>query len=136
MECHLRLHLGNSGYGWILRLSSLGLVRMLMISTAAVELRFRLSRMDLRTRMQEAYEMYGDDSCNPGGDPPCGGCGCCILAQVSYYFGIERQEATRYQDAGFEYAPGVIDARELTNGYSRAFAPCHDSWQCKIAGER
>ena len=95
--------------------------------------RYILSREDLYARLDEAD---GDDHCvTLCRDPPCGGCSHCIRAQISYWFYEERKQATRFQDAGFEWAPYVIDAAAITHHYSQAFAPHHDSWQCRTAGE-
>ena len=94
--------------------------------------RYILSREDLYARLDEVDDT---ERCMPYGDPPCGGCADCIRAQISHWFYQERDQASRFQDAGFECAPYVIDAYELTHGYSQAFAPHHETWRCRMLGE-
>jgi hypothetical protein len=97
--------------------------------------RYILSRADLYARLNEVDEMYGLEESAYCGYPPCGGCFSCLRAQVSYQFDNERMQANCFQAADFECAPYVIDAYELTHGYSQAFAPHHDHWRCFQAGE-
>lgn len=70
--------------------------------------RYYLSAQDLRDQQEQVEEeMRGDRGCGASytlDGPPCGTCIDCRLAQVSYYFYLEREQATRFQQAGFEVA--------------------------------
>lgn len=57
------------------------------------------------------------------GDPPCGGCAGCIHAQTEHYFVQEKMQAERYQNAGLEWAPYVIDWTKYTDVLPGGKAP-------------
>lgn len=95
------------------------------------------SMAELNQQIAWVVDQFGPDAKGCGGwtwDPPCGGCVSCVIAQVSHGWHNLRAEADRYQAAGFEWAPFVIDwyAIVIMGG---SMAVSHDWYGHYRAGE-
>lgn len=67
--------------------------------------------------------------------PPCGGCNDCAHAMVSHWLQKERERASMFQRAGFEYAdPATVQLDPTLPG---GYAPYHGEggYHCWTAGE-
>lgn len=99
-----------------------------------------LSDRDLADRHREVDELFGDEAgCGGtwGWEPPCGGCVDCGHGMVSHSFYKQREEARLYHEAGFEWAPYVVDNNKIFKAGGRfgSWGEKHDEWDCRSAGE-
>jgi hypothetical protein len=82
----------------------------------------------------EEIQIAGDES-DCGGQsidyPPCGGCARCMRMQFGYYMMKEEERARVFLRAGFDVAPPIV-----TLDYWPGFSAGHDSYNCRMSGER
>lgn len=87
-----------------------------------------LSR-EWENEQHEQLDGHPDDRC--GTEVPCGGCGACMHAQLSYYISKERDWARTVQRAGFL----LLNPDVVTIPWEPGMSSGHASYDCWNAGE-